>query len=102
MPSRAWKPKTSKSGCRTWSGRRSCRSPREGSHAATMSQPYTMMSTIARRIQRLEALEFQHRAKDGHRSITLEELCRLSWRRDKKGFLESAKNNSYQLFVSQF
>jgi hypothetical protein len=67
-----------------------------------MSQPYTMMSAIVRRIQRLEALEFQHRAKDGHRSITLEELCRLSWRRDKKEFLESAKNNSYQLFASQF
>ena len=67
-----------------------------------MSQPYIMMSAIARRIQRLEALEFQHRAKDGHRSITLEELCRLSWRRDKKEFLESAKNNSYRLFVSQF
>ena len=67
-----------------------------------MSQPYTMMSAVVRRIQRLEALEFQHRAEDGHRSITLEELCRLSWRRDKKEFLESAKNNSYRLFVSQF
>jgi hypothetical protein len=67
-----------------------------------MSQPYTMMSAIVRRIQRLEALEFQHRAKDGHRSITLEELCRLSWRQDKKGFIESAKNNSYRLFVSKF
>jgi hypothetical protein len=48
-----------------------------------MSQPYTMM-------------------KDGHILITLEELCRSMWRQDKKGFLESAKNNSYRLFVSQF
>jgi hypothetical protein len=61
-----------------------------------------MMSAIARRIQRLEALELQHRAKDGHRSITLEELCRLCWRQDKKGFIESAEGNSYRLFVSKF
>jgi hypothetical protein len=67
-----------------------------------MSQPYTMMSAIVRRIQRLEALESQHRTMDGHILMTLEELCRLSWRQDKKGFLESAEGNSYRLFVSKF
>jgi 5-methylcytosine-specific restriction endonuclease McrBC regulatory subunit McrC len=33
---------------------------------------------------------------------TLEELCRSMWRNDKKGFMELARNNSYQLFVYQF
>ena len=39
---------------------------------------------------------------DGNTSTTLEELCRSMWRSNKKGFIELAKNNSYQLFVYQF
>jgi hypothetical protein len=35
-------------------------------------------------------------------TFTLEELCRSLWRKDKKGFMEQAKNTSYQLFVYQF
>jgi hypothetical protein len=33
---------------------------------------------------------------------TLEELCRSLWRKNKKRFMEIAKNTSYQLFVYQF
>ena len=53
-----------------------------------------------KRVAKLENLMCPQ--SDGDISITLEELCRSMWRQDKKGFLESAKNNSYRLFVSQF
>ena len=35
-------------------------------------------------------------------SFTLEELCQSMWRRDKRKFLEIAKNTSLTLFARQF
>ncbi len=58
------------------------------------------MSTrqLLNRIVKLERLASQE--KEGH--YTLEEICRSLWRKNKKLFMETAKNNSYQLFVYQF
>ena len=60
------------------------------------------MSTrqIIKRVAKLENL--RRRPVDGIIPMTLEELCRSMWRSNKKGFVELAKNNSYQLFVYQF
>ena len=53
---------------------------------------------LIRRLSRLEDLT----GPQSTRSMTLEELCRSMWRQHKPGFIELAKNNSYQLFVYQF
>ena len=60
------------------------------------------MSTrqILKRVAKLENLS--RRPVDGIIPRTLEEICRSMWRSNKKGFIELAKNNSYQLFVYQF
>ena len=60
------------------------------------------MSTrqILKRVAKLENLS--RRPVDGIIPMTLEEICRSMWRSNKKGFIELAKNNSYQLFVYQF
>jgi hypothetical protein len=55
-----------------------------------------------KRIAKLEKLMRPPDDGDGTISITLEELCRSLWRKDKIGFMKSAENNSYQLFVNQF
>ena len=52
------------------------------------------------RVAKLESLS--RRPVDGIIPMTLEEICRSMWRSNKKGFIELAKNNSYQLFVYQF
>jgi hypothetical protein len=56
-----------------------------------------------RRLERLEALIAPPRT-DGIILVTVEELCRDSWRRGKTDYLERAKNGDYYLrhFVTQF
>jgi hypothetical protein len=61
------------------------------------------MSTrqILKRVSKLENLICPQ--SDGNTSHTLEELCRSSWRHDKKRFMEMAKDTGhYGLFVHQF
>ena len=50
-----------------------------------------------RRVQKLEDL-----MRPESEGMTLEEACRLLWRKNKKLFLEIAKGTNYQLFVYQF
>lgn len=39
-------------------------------------------------------------ADDG--SVTLEELCRIMWKRDKRHFLEISRDTLYSRFARQF
>ena len=39
---------------------------------------------------------------DGTIGVTLEQLCRESWKVDKEGFKKMAKGTMYQIFVNQF
>ena len=56
-----------------------------------------------KRIARLERLMSPKDDGDGTMSFTLEQLCRVSWNADKKGFKKMAeKNRYYQGFVRRF
>jgi hypothetical protein len=50
-----------------------------------------------KRIQKLEDL-----MRPESEGMTLEEACRLLWRKNKKLFLEIAEGTNYQLFVYRF
>ncbi len=50
-----------------------------------------------KRVQKLEDL-----MRPESEGMTLEEACRLLWRKNKKCFLEIAEGNIYQLFVRRF
>ena len=54
------------------------------------------------RIARLERLMCRQDDGDGTMGVTLEQLCRESWKKDKEGFKKMAKNTMYQVFVNQF
>ena len=62
------------------------------------------MSTrqMLKRIARLDRLMCPQDDGDGTVSVTLEQLCRESWKKDKEGFKKMAKNTMYQVFVNQF
>ena len=53
--------------------------------------------SILKRVQKLEDL-----MRPESKGMTLEQACRLLWRKDKKRFLEIAKGTNYQLFVYRF
>ena len=55
-----------------------------------------------KRIARLERLMYPQDDGDGTVSVTLEQLCRENWKKDKEGFKKMAKNTMYQVFVHQF
>ena len=57
-----------------------------------------IIQQLSNRVLKLERLIPPERDQ----SYTLEEICRSMWRQNKKQFIETAKNNSYQLFVYQF
>jgi hypothetical protein len=48
----------------------------------------------------LKKLEQRLSSHDG--TITLEELCRAMWRKDKRKFSEIARGTNLRLFVRQF
>ena len=56
------------------------------------------MKTLYKRIERLSA-KFRPSAV---REFTLEELCRLYWRMDKRGFKAMAKDSPFQFFADCF
>ena len=56
------------------------------------------MKTLYKRIERLSAT-FRPSAV---REFTLEELCRLYWRMNKRGFKVMAKDSPFQFFVDCF
>jgi ABC-type xylose transport system substrate-binding protein len=56
-----------------------------------------------KRIARLERLMCPQESEDGTIGVTLEQLCREWWSRDKKGFKMMAdKDGYYRVFVNQF
>jgi ABC-type xylose transport system substrate-binding protein len=55
-----------------------------------------------KRIARLERLMCPQESEDGTIGVTIEQLCRESWNRDKKGFRKMAEGTMYQVFVNQF
>ena len=57
---------------------------------------------MLKRVAKLESLICPE--SDGNISITLEELCRLMWRRNKEHFRKIAEDSNYpfQLFVYRF
>jgi ABC-type xylose transport system substrate-binding protein len=55
-----------------------------------------------KRIAKLEKLMCPPDDGEGTISVTLEQLCRESWKADKEGFKKMAENTLYQIFVRQF
>jgi ABC-type xylose transport system substrate-binding protein len=55
-----------------------------------------------KRIARLERLMCPQESEDGTIGVTLEQLCREWWNRDKKGFKKMAECTMYQTFANQF
>jgi ABC-type xylose transport system substrate-binding protein len=57
---------------------------------------------ILKRIERLERLMCPQDDGDGTIGVTLEQLCREWWKKDKEGFKKMAQCTMYQIFVNQF
>ena len=53
--------------------------------------------SILKRVQKLEDL-----MRPESKGMTLEQACRLLWRKNKKRFMDVAKTNLCQLFVRRF
>jgi hypothetical protein len=56
------------------------------------------MKTLYKRIEKLSARIRPSAARE----FTLEQLCRLYWRIDKRGFKAMAKDSPFQFFVDCF
>ena len=58
--------------------------------------------SIRKRIARLEKLMSPQYDEDGNVRITLEELCRPMWKRNRKKFIKLVKGTSMQVLICQF